>query len=254
MKKLPLVLLGSACLLFGSIAFGVTTAFAGGPNITYYACLTNSGHLKKVGTSPPTCGATSHQISWNSQGTDGANVFTSGGAPYGTCTTDDSDIALNTDEVYSCQGGTWTDTGSNIKGATGAVGPTGPEGPTGDTGPQGAQGPTGQGFDFTETTTAPSLVAGTYYIDVEAMVTNSSGSPDTGSCDVDYLGSNGLLAPVFAQPWTLPGTADGVFDNVFSFTGMADLSSSETLVFRCGDNALNTVTPTGITWWVSPVG
>ena len=254
MKKLPLALLGVGCLLFGGIAFGVTTAFAGGTSIAYYACLTNSGHLSKVGTSPPTCRAAFHQISWNSQGTNGSNVFTSGGTPYGTCTTGDTDIALNTDEVYSCQGGTWTDTGSNIKGTTGPAGPTGPQGPTGDTGTQGAQGPTGLGFDFTETATAPSLAAGTYFIDVEATVSNSSGSPDTGECGVSYLGSLGLPTIVFGQPWTLPGSSDSTAGSVFSFEGIAALSSAETLAFHCGDNALNTVTPTGVTWWVSSVG
>ena len=90
------------------------------------------------GTSPQTC--IGHGITAPPNGT---SFFTSSGSPSGSCNNGDSDLALSTDEVWSCSSGTWTDTGKNIKGATGATGAQGLQGATGATGAQGLQGATG---------------------------------------------------------------------------------------------------------------
>ena len=57
-------------VLAAGLAFGVTQASAGGPAVTYYACL-KSGKLTQVGTSSPTCRSGATSISWNSQGPEG---------------------------------------------------------------------------------------------------------------------------------------------------------------------------------------
>ncbi len=114
------------------LTFGVQAA-AQGSATTYYACL-KGGKLSSVGAIPPNCKAPATQITL---GANGANVITSPATPYGSCNSGDTDIALSSDEVWSCLAGNWTDTDSNIKGATG------PQGPQGETGPQGSTGATG---------------------------------------------------------------------------------------------------------------
>jgi hypothetical protein len=126
--KLRTLALGFAvgALLTAGLALGVTEASASGPNVTYYACLKN-GKLTRVGTATPTCSALATKISWNSQGpagtpgtngTNGTNFLTSPSAPSGVCNNGDTDLALDSDEFWSCSGGTWTDSGSNIKPTT----------------------------------------------------------------------------------------------------------------------------------------
>jgi hypothetical protein len=154
----PPLVLAVAALFVGSVtaagvSFGLSTASAQGSSTTYYACLSTKGALSKVGTNAVTCTAPSQEISWNSEGptgpqgpagANGTGVSTSSAAPSGSCTSGDTDIALSTDEVWSCKSGAWVNTGANIKGAkgaTGATGATGPQGPTGATGPQGPPGP-----------------------------------------------------------------------------------------------------------------
>ena len=70
--KFRMMVLGFAIcsVLAAALAFGVTQASAGGPAVTYYACL-KSGKLTQVGTSAPTCRSGATSISWNSQGPEG---------------------------------------------------------------------------------------------------------------------------------------------------------------------------------------
>ena len=50
-----------------------------------------------------------------SDGTNGASVLTSEGAPTGSCTSGDTDVDLSNGEVYSCESSAWTDSGYSIK-------------------------------------------------------------------------------------------------------------------------------------------
>lgn len=142
-RRTPIRLILAA--IIGAVAatgltFGVQAAAQdSGSGTTYYACL-RLGRLSSVGAIPPNCRAPATQITLGSNGT---NVIVSPNTPYGSCNSGDTDIALSTDEVWSCLAGNWTDTGSNIKGATGAQGPTGATGATGSAGPTGPQGPAG---------------------------------------------------------------------------------------------------------------
>lgn len=71
MKFRSMILGFAICsVLAASVAFGVTQASAGGPAVTYYACL-KAGKLTQVGTSSPTCRSGATSISWNSQGPEG---------------------------------------------------------------------------------------------------------------------------------------------------------------------------------------
>ena len=129
--KLRSVALGLVigALLTAGVTFGVTEASASGPNVTYYACL-KSGKLTHVGTTAPTCAVGAVKISWNSQGpsgtngtngTNGRNFLTSSSTPTGVCNTGDTDLAVDSDELWTCLAGVWTDTGSNVKGAPASV-------------------------------------------------------------------------------------------------------------------------------------
>ncbi len=139
-------LTGSAALVLLAAALGTVFVFgvpqaSAGSATTYYACL-KGGRLSSVGAIPPNCRAPATQITL---GANGTNIITSPATPYGSCNSGDTDIALSTDEVWSCLAGNWTDTGTNIKGATGSQGPAGAEGPAGLAGPQGPAGPSTAG-------------------------------------------------------------------------------------------------------------
>ena len=73
-KQLGTIVIAAA--VAGVVSFGagaVVEASATGSSVTYQACLSSKGALSKVGsTVTPTCPATSHVISWNSQGPAGA--------------------------------------------------------------------------------------------------------------------------------------------------------------------------------------
>ena len=72
-KQLSTIVIAAA--VAGVVSFGagaVVEASATGSSVTYQACVSKTGAMSKVGTVTPTCPATSHVISWNSQGPDGA--------------------------------------------------------------------------------------------------------------------------------------------------------------------------------------
>jgi hypothetical protein len=92
----------AAAFLLGGATYGVVVvAGASGTSTTYYACLTTTKTLTKVGTVSPNCKNGSQLISWNSVGPEGATGAT---------------------------------------GATGAPGATGPQGPVGPSGTAGLFG------------------------------------------------------------------------------------------------------------------
>jgi hypothetical protein len=163
----------------------VPPASAGGTNTTYYACL-KGGKLTSVGTLPPNCKAPAIPISWGN-GTNGTNVLTSPGTPYGNCNSGDTDIALSTDEIWTCLAGNWTDTDANIQGAAGPQGPTGPQGP---------QGPSGTSHAYS-TITGPvqlptsgpqtaslSVPSGNYVVNVTVNGQNNGSITSELSCSV----------------------------------------------------------------------
>jgi hypothetical protein len=95
------VALGAAFLLGGATYGAVVVAGASGTSTTYFACLTTTKTLTKVGTVSPKCKGATQLISWNSVGPQGAPGPT---------------------------------------GPAGPAGPTGPQGPTGPSGTAGIFG------------------------------------------------------------------------------------------------------------------
>jgi hypothetical protein len=91
---------------------------------------------------------------------------------------------------------------------------------------------------------------GTYYVVAQAQIP-SGATAVTGECSVTELAprTRFFFAGAFALPTGIART--------FSFTGMAVVPSGDPPTgpaISCQDTAGNTVTPTSVTWWVSPVG
>ncbi len=212
MNKLRLLLavLVGVVLAVG-VSFGVQ-AEASNSNTTYYACLSN-GRLSQVGGIPPKCGAHAVQISFGASGANGTNVLTTPGTPYGSCNSGDTDIALNTDEVWSCLAGNWTDTDSNIKGATGAEGPAGPTGPTGPTGPSGTStGYSGSGSAQTTGASSVQVTAlpvgggadGNYVVNASIDFQNTNTNTANPLCGLEDNQGTGM-AFIDEETLTVPG-------------------------------------------------
>jgi hypothetical protein len=164
------------------------------------------------------------------------------------------------------------------------AGPQGPQGPQGNAGPQGATGPTGAngvsvtsqtlpsgslncpyggssfraangttyactgaGYQFTTTLGAgPTLTAGTYFVDAEASLTNSTSSPIIGTCRVL---AQILSLPEFDGTFWLAASSGGFF----SFAGILVVDSTGPLTLNCSTDT-STVPTSNVQWWVSPVG
>jgi hypothetical protein len=143
-------------LIGGGTAAGAAIAGSGpvDANGVIHGCWSqaelNGSHVLVLQDAGSTCPPKTNAISWSetgpagpagpagpqgtpgtngTNGTDGTNgnsFLTSATAPTGACNNGDSDVALDTDEVWTCASGGWTDTGSNIKGSQGAAGEPGP--------------------------------------------------------------------------------------------------------------------------------
>jgi len=199
-------------------------------------------------------------------GTNGSSVVTSAGVPASACNPGDTDVDLATGEVYTCvvagdsiagdgsgagagKGGAagvlWSDTGSSIMGQPGPQGPAGP----------GYVLTTGTGTDGPQFTQP-----GTYYVDAEAGIGDSSDTDVlTGSCTISGAnpGMGKELAPMSAIGGSFvlgPGEGDN-----FSFSGIVTVNtfpagtSAVTPTITCQDTTEAAVTPDSVTWWVSPV-
>lgn len=157
----------------------------------------------------------------------------------------------------------WNQTGprgrAGTNGAPGPQGPAGPQGQAGAQGPAGAtgpQGPAGAGLNFTTTTgtTGPTLrTAGTYFVDVKALVDNESGT-NGGTCAVTAENTaDGITFDGFATTWVEDNQTSGAF----SQTGIIVIPHFPVpipLHIRCF--ALNNgpaAALSGTQWWVSPV-
>jgi hypothetical protein len=186
-----------------------------------------------------------------------------GGAAYALASSSDGTITV----CVSHKGGTlykarkcakhdkqlsWNKQG--LRGPRGATGATGPQGPHGVSGPKGdadLAGPAGPGVQFTTTSGNPGPTlsnAGTYYVVVEASITNGA-TALTGDCAVvntkpnptiNLLGGAIALAPSgFAR---------------FSFSGMAVEPAAGRVQLSCEDTSGAAVTPSAVQWWISPIG
>lgn len=129
-KKLVLMstLVVAVVIAGATVATGVTAADTHAPGgshtTTYFACLSKSGSLSKVGLFPPHCDRwEGWLISWNSDGPQGPQGLTGAIGPQGPA------------GATGPKGNT---------GATGPQGPVGMQGPKGDTGATGPQGPGAQ--------------------------------------------------------------------------------------------------------------
>jgi hypothetical protein len=147
----------------------------------------------------------------------------------------------------------------NIQGPAGPRGPQGPAGPRGPQGPAGPQGPTGAGFTFTETTgnPGPTLSAGNYFIDAIANLDNSnSSSPLVGLCAITTSSNSIPITLSSSSPLLISQAFDltAYLKSAFSFATIATLTSKQQLMLSCESDSGSSVSPTGVTWWVSPVG
>jgi hypothetical protein len=136
------------------------------------------------------------------------------------------------------------------KGTTGSLGPRGATGAAGPRGHTGATGPAGPGYHFTTAggNPGPSLTqAGTYFVVVQAGISNTNPTALTGECDVSDPGLHGAF---FSNAFALPPNGS----REFSFSGMAAVGSPVSLHLSCTDTSGAAVTPTAPQWWVSPVG
>jgi hypothetical protein len=250
-------------------------------------------------------GATGAQGATGPAGTNGANVVTSPGTPSGACNTGDTDIDLADGEVYTCTAAAWTDTGSSIEGSgflssdgqptgsctvgdsdvdytTGEVyacqlagfinGPQTPRWLDTDSsiaGPQGPQGPAGPGYTFTTGTgtLSPALTQdGTYSVDVEADIANTSPTASvigycTASIPVILVEDYGTdISPVISGAFVIPPGSNGdfSFSGILTLSGVPASASSlpgggVQLYLSCSDSTGAAVTPGSIQWWMSPV-
>ncbi|MGB6454913.1 MAG: hypothetical protein WBH47_10555 [Streptosporangiaceae bacterium] len=296
-KRIGLVSLGLAGVLVvgGGVALAATTGPPGSGGVIngcYTNAAVNGTHalvLQDAGTSCPK-GTTA--LSWSEQGVmgpmgppgpqgqpgqagqpgsagaDGSSIVTSPDVPTAACNSGDIDVDLANGEVYTCGAGAGFDSGQNStggggSGATSSIGwiDTGSS-IVGPQGPQGPQGPPGPGYAFTSTSGAagPPLTVGTYFVDVEASIGNSSPADAViGDCAVStrsplQRGSVDDIAGTFAVQ-AVPADEDPP-DVPFSFSGIMTVGSLEggvTTEFTCNDTTGASVTPDSVTWWVSPV-
>jgi hypothetical protein len=247
MKLRTLVLgIGIGSLLVGGLTFGASWASAAGGNPTYYACL-KAGTLTHVGGIPPNCKAPATAISF---GANGSNVIVSPSTPYGSCNSGDTDIALSTDEVWSCLAGNWTDTGSSIKGPAGGQGPSGPQGSQGPPGATGAQGPMGPAGGVSVYTWSDgngdgdgNSVQGSTLLPAGSTITLDSGSLSGFFDGCVAAPGDPLVVPFSVQfydvadgtaiaTWTEKGNAGNVSDDVPGSTTTVTLSTQTPLGFR----------------------
>ena len=231
-----------------ALSIGATAAIdagASGPNVTYYACLSTTGKLSKVGTTAPTCTGTSTQISWNSQGATGAT-----GAP----------------------------------GATGAQGPAGPQGPAGAT-VNTCTSPPGPGLNFSVCTLSSvnwpaTHLAGTLFIDanLSSAQLEIANAPNTnydfGNLTSTNFNATTLTNAIFSQATVTNANFSGALltgaqlFNMFNVSGVnfssanltgADLSSNTltntnftnanlTNANFGGDTVTGTTPVTGVVW------
>jgi hypothetical protein len=69
-----IVLAAIGVIVGGTIATAITVvagAVGSESAVTYYGCVSPTGTLSKVGTTPPTCPSSSTRISWNKVGPQG---------------------------------------------------------------------------------------------------------------------------------------------------------------------------------------
>jgi hypothetical protein len=146
------------------------------------------------------------------------------------------------------------------KGDTGAAGAQGPQGDTGVAGAQGPQGDTGAsgtagspgpGYRFTTGSggAGPTLSqAGTYFVVVKVTLSAGSGGL-TGDCDAIA----GEDIDSYDAGFNLPSNSS----RRVAFSGMLVVPSGQAPLgtsLECESTSGNTVTPSVVKWWVSPVG
>ena len=194
-------------------------------------------------------------------GTNGSSVVTSAGQPAGVCNLGDTDVDLATGEVYTCVAAGDSIAGDGSGSGAGKGGPAGVVWSDSGSSIMGPQGPAGPGFVLTTGTgtDGPQFSQpGTYYIDAEAGIDDSSDTDVlTGSCRIS--GAN-LTDEKQADPMSSIGGSfvlgPGEGEN-FSFSGIVTVNpfgtSAATPTITCQDTTQAAVTPDSVTWWVSPV-
>ncbi len=179
-------------------------------------------------------GATGAQGPAGTNGTNGASVTTTLGNPVGLCTSPRGDIALNTDEVWTCSSsGTWTDTGANIKGATGGTGATGPQGPAGANGISHGYGADSGNVELFYTDNPAivqplSLPAGNYLLTIAIQFSAVGTSGSHGNSLSCYL-MNGDFQLDERSIDTVPGQAS----ETMTMTDYESLSAATTINVQC---------------------
>jgi hypothetical protein len=282
-KRIGLVIGGvaAAAVLVG----GAATALAANPSpenssgvITgcYTTGEVNGSHALVLQDEGTNCPKGTTAVTWNqtgpagqagtngSNGTDGSSVVTSAGVPASACNLGDTDVDLATGEVYTCVAGSIASAGSGA--GAGKAGPPGnvwSDAASSIMGQQGPQGPAGPGYVLTTGTgtDGPQFTQpGTYYIDAEAGIEDSSDTDVlTGSCTIS--GANLTLEKQATPMSSIGGSfvlGPGEGEN-FSFSGIVTVNtfqlgtSAVTPTITCQDTNQAAVTPDSVTWWVSPV-
>jgi len=161
----------AVCVLIGAVVAGTgitsaLTASAAGPTVKYYACLSSTGALSKVGTTSPVCPKGSSVISWNSTGAKGAPGANGTSVTAAALAVGDATCPTGGVAITDVNGTTPVCNGAN--GAPGQPGPPGPPGTNGTNGTNGVDGSTilsGGG--------APANTVGTigdYYLDTTGRI------------------------------------------------------------------------------------
>jgi len=281
-KRTGLVIAGvaAAALMAGGTAFGAVSSIPDSAGVVH-GCYDSGGNVKVIDASvTASCPKGYSSLDWNQTGpagkngkdgtdgtngtnaTNGSSVVTSAGVPASPCNLGDTDVDLATGEVYTCVAGSIASAGSGA--GAGKAGPPGnawADAGSSILGQPGPQGPAGPGYVLTTGTgtDGPQFTQpGTYYIDAEAGIQDSSDADVlTGSCRI--FGAN-LSDQKQATPMSTIGGSfvlgPGEGDN-FSFSGIVTVfqvgTSAVTPTITCQDTTQAAVTPDSVTWWVSPV-
>ncbi|MGC8481736.1 MAG: hypothetical protein ACP5PJ_09320 [Acidimicrobiales bacterium] len=263
------LLVGSG--LGGGVLVSDVVASSSTASVTYSACVSKHfGVMYRVESGQtPHCVAGDRLISWNQagpQGPPGANGNTilngTGEPPTTLGQVGDFYLDTSTEVIYGPKTASgWPLSGTSIVGAQGSQGPEGPQGPQGPQGnpgpegPQGPQGAPGAGAVYTTATglNGPTLNTNeSYYVNIEAEITNTASTTISGSCTI--LASSSDL-PGFFGAVNVPPQSQTLQSISGVVTAGSNFSGQQVPVLSCAfDQAdRSSVSLSTAYWWVTPI-
>ena len=268
-----------AVLVTGGLAVA-SVATAGSPNRQFTACLAK-GTLSNVaiGNRPlRACPRGDRQIAWSERGpigatgatgatgpqgtagavgatgaqgpagargmngVNGSSFLSSAAAPSGSCTSGDTDLELDSGEVWSCVSGSWSDTGSSLRGPQGAPGPAGAPGISGSTEYTWTiDVPAGTGTAIQQAATSIPQDSTLTFVNGSLSIGTCSGG--SGSASVTVYGDG----PEYMAIWSSSGSPSHTYPQVTS-NGPGGL----TAFVACGGSGTTPVVTGSITFLVTP--